>query len=400
MAYYIFFFFSLLGFLQAGSLTTLPTQFDGDPNQISVNCCYISKLNQVFYTWSDAGDQLVHYSVYDLSKKTFDKDNLSVQGSSPSGLVCCCYDSKDNVVFLSWKEQDNSANFSAYTAATGNMTSPNDIIDGTQTLVSGDIVACCYNKANDKVIFSWFDDGNTNDYPKFYILDSVEPVVIAQEAVAGDVYCCSSDSDKVYFSYCANKTPKIAQVFSYDVKEFTSDSVSSISGVQPNNSIFCSYDSKNKVPIISWAEGSPTFSPYYAICNSKTPQAKSVTTDGYTEVPNSTNVASCFSTFDSSILFSWIDLNDNKCYYAVLNTKSNFFTTPATPIDSAFVIQGSIINSCYISKTNQIFLSGVGGSPPSNFPWYAIYSSTIPSGGTTLNDAINKFSPVKFQKGI
>lgn len=400
--------------LHSGDITTPPTQItttDFSLREGGVTCCFIESKNQVFYTWADTGTEGVSskpfFALFDALKDTWIIEKQAIDISYENGVnigTSCCYHSAANQVIICWADADDYPRYVIYDVSAQAFQNIQKI-EGESAYA---LVTCCYNQTKNQVIFCW-KSGN-DDTPVYSVLSSngsmSEPQSLSGYYPKSSVYCCSTKSSKVVFSYSnSDGDSVIIDVLDLD----TSKIVEKELDPTPNliyNDVFCSYNSSKNQIMLSWATtpDGPYWKPYYAIFDpisylliTDTPQPISV---GSYEAPSGKNpppynVYSCYSKIDNKKYFSWGENTPNgRVYYAIYDPKISDFSTPATAIgqDYAIGIYSYGVYTC--TGLNKVFFSWASlEGTKFKQPWYAVYSFY-----TSLPKAIQKFSPIKFQR--
>jgi hypothetical protein len=275
----IFAILSLSTFAYTGEITTPPTQFPGYTSQVAdggVASCFITRTNQIVYTWADnqsedAGDPW--YAIYDLATKTFSTPPTQIAAGiytlKAYEGVYCCYNSKNNQVIFSWSDDDSNSYapwYAVYDVSTKNFsTQPTKIANYLAKVDRR--VYCCYNVQENKVIFSWIDYSDYKN-PWYACLDAYgnvsQPVELANKLAAGNLYCCSTSSDEIVFSYTSNTFSAKGAILKLSTSAITNFDIPTNLSVA--NNVFCSYDNLKNQVAFSWAVRQETsFQPYFIL---------------------------------------------------------------------------------------------------------------------------------------
>lgn len=418
MLRYFLFLIGLFTFLHSAEITTPPTQFPDYTQQVFLQTasCFIGSTNQIVYSWSDNISQAPWYAIYDVATKNFSTPPTQIAKDTYSfGAyygVFCCYNSKQNQVVFSW--EDNTVRsfepwYAIYDVATKKFsTLPTKIPFPLQV---DDMVYCCYNLKENKVVLSWIDYiGDKN--PWYAILDEngnvSEPIKLSSNRGGRNLFCCSTDSDEIVFSYSNQAQTEVkGAILSLNTGAITPLPAINYSFDGFLGDVFCSYDSSKHQVFLSFATVniSTILQPFYIAYDLNTSSYVTsnpilISNNTYSSSEPYVDIFSCYNSIDKQMIFSWGEIQAGNVYYAIYDTSKSNFSLPASLISSSYSnsIRGYGVFPCYNSLTNQVFFTWCSDDINSSGynPWYAIYTSPLPTSYTLK--ALNRFSPLKMQR--
>lgn len=193
-----------------------------------------------------------------------------------------------------------------------------------------------------------------------------------------------------FFSLC------ISLIYSVTTATFTAPPTQ-IPGADAGNNVFSCYNDFLDQVVYSWIASNHSNAPYYAIYDCKSSSFTTLPTpitlsNGLGAAMNGVNC--CYNTRMNQAFFTWPE-NSSPAHtcYAVYDFASASFSIPGTRIVTSSVPQ-FLVNCCYNSQLNQVFLSwkdGTGAGPYDQHPMYAVYdceTETITTASALISSTI------------
>jgi hypothetical protein len=311
----------------ASQLFAGATQVSGDPAS-----CYNPHLNQYILTWNDTVSSSPAFAIIDHLGNVI-TNITSLGGSSAASSVYSCYNSQDQVFFITWVS-GGEPGFAIVNATNGNLEhAATGIALPTGVVATSNDAFCSYNSQNNEYYVTWLARNGSfmnPSYPYFAILDGFTertPSTLLSTAVRAATLsvscCCYNPSLNQYLVTWVNSANQevIIAICDKDGNILYNGPIALSDFLCFASPAYISYNSLNRQYILSIRSNTNTTN--LAVLSSDGTEVVSNTL-----IPNisTTTNSSVYSSYDSHTnlsLISWLGL-DNQGYFA-------FYQFPFTP---------------------------------------------------------------------
>lgn len=310
-----------------------------------VTCCYIYENDEVITTWSEDGSGDIYYAIFSCKLNEFVAGPTKIPSQPKAdNNIFSCYNSKENQVIFSWTDGNSGHPFFAvYDCTTYSFLIDAEAIGSSYTGQAYNNVFCSYNSKDNTVLFSWKEDSSKSLYYSLYDFSTqsflINPTEIADGNFEGyqNLYSCynskentfiltwSSDSYKPFYAVLEGN----AESFRVPPTQIRSDVYFS-----DVSDIFVSYDPALNTALLSWCQfGFQT--PYFAVYHFGSnlfPNPPSQITDIY----GLETVTSSYNSQTRSFFVTWLNDDNNSGFYSLYYDENYWIMRELQRASSAF----------------------------------------------------------------